>query len=228
MGSKLGVITIGQSPRDDMIPEMVEFIGEDVEILESGALDGLTLEEIEAFTIEKDDYVLVSKLRNRNSVKFAERHILARLQESIDKLENQDVDLILFICTGVFPDIFKSKVPILYPQKIIHGLVPNLLDKGKLAVITPDKDQLEQSKDKWEEVVSNVEVVSASPYTKEDELSKAIEILKDSDANIIVMDCMGYTALMKKRVAEETGKMVVLSKTIVARVIGEILSKGKI
>src|SRR5699024_6083410 len=129
------------------------------EVLQSGALDGLILEEIEAFTIGKDDYVLVSKLRDGSSVKFAERHILTRLQKCIDKLESQGVDIILFICTGVFPDGFKSNVPILYPQKIIHGVVPNLLDKGKLAVITPDKDQLKQSKEKWEEVVSNVEVV---------------------------------------------------------------------
>src|SRR5699024_12551875 len=99
-----------------MIPEMIEFLGEDVEVLQSGALDGLILEEIEAFTIGKDDYVLVSKLRDGSSVKFAERHILTRLQKCIDKLESQGVDIILFICTGVFPDGFKSNVPILYPQ----------------------------------------------------------------------------------------------------------------
>ncbi|WP_347354358.1 AroM family protein [Acetoanaerobium noterae] len=103
--------------------------------------------------------------------------------------------------------------------------MPNLLYKGKLAIITPDKDQEKQSEDKWKEVVSQVEVVSASPYTEEDELSEAIDILKDSHANIIVMDCMGYTGEMKKRVSKETGKMVVLSRTIVARVVGEILNR---
>lgn len=224
MKRKLGAITIGQSPRDDVIPEMMEFIGDDIEVLQAGALDGLTFEEVEKLPIEKDDYVLVSKLRDGNSVKFAERHILPRLQQCIDKLEDEGVDLILFVCTGVFPDISKSSVPLLYPQKIIHGVVPNLLDKGKLAVITPDKDQIKQSEEKWEEVVSNVEVVVASPYTKEDQFPEAINILKDSDANIVVMDCMGYTGKMKRRVSEETGKMVVLSRTIVARVIGEILN----
>ncbi len=224
MKRKLGVITIGQSPRDDVIPEMVEFIGKDIEVLQAGALDGLTLEEIEKFTPEKDDYVLVSKLRDGSSVKFAERYILPRLQKCIDKLENEGADIILFICTGVFPDIFKSTVSILYPQKIIHGIVPNLLDGGKLAVITPDKDQVVQSQEKWKEVVPNVEAVAASPYTKEDELSEAIDILKDSGADIIVMDCMGYTGEMKRRVSEETGKMVILSRTIVARIIGEILN----
>ncbi|WP_347354356.1 AroM family protein [Acetoanaerobium noterae] len=117
MKRKLGAITIGQSPRDDVIPEMIELLGDDIEVLQAGALDGLTLEEIEKFTPEKGDYVLVSKLRDGSSVKFAERHILPRLQECIDKLENEGADIILFICTGVFPDIFESTVPILYPQK---------------------------------------------------------------------------------------------------------------
>ena len=224
MKQKLGVITIGQSPRDDVVPEMKEFLGENVEIIQSGALDGLEREEIEEFKPEEGDYVLISKLRDGSSVKFSEGHILPRLQDCIDKLEDKGVDIILFICTEVFPDIFKSTVPVLYPQKIIHGVVPNLLDKGKLAIITPDKDQIKQSQEKWGEIVSNVEVVSASPYTEVDEFPEAIDILRDSDASIVVMDCMGYTGKMKERVVKETDKMVVLSRTIVARILGEILN----
>lgn len=42
MKKKIGAITIGQSPRIDVIPEMQEILGENVIILEAGALDGLT------------------------------------------------------------------------------------------------------------------------------------------------------------------------------------------
>lgn len=224
MKRKLGAITIGQSPRDDVIPEMIPFLGSDVEVIQAGALDGLTREEIEKFEPEKGDYVLVSKLRDGSNVRFAERHILPRLQNCIDKLEKENVDIILFICTGVFPDVFKSKVPIIYPQKIIHSIVPNLLDKRNLAIITPDKSQVLQSKKKWDETGLDVKVVAASPYSKEDEFPNAIDILKEEYIDIIVMDCMGYTQDMKNKVEKGTGKMVVLSRTIVARVLGEILS----
>ena len=37
------------------------------------------------------------------------------------------------------------------------------------------------------------------------------------------MDCIGYTQNMKERVAKGTGKPVVLARTIVARVVGELL-----
>ncbi len=87
MKRKLGTITIGQSPRDDVIPEMLPYLGENVEVIQAGALDGLTYEEILEFEPKEGDYVLVSKLRDGRSVKFAEKHILPRLQNCIDKLE---------------------------------------------------------------------------------------------------------------------------------------------
>ena len=50
---KIGMITIGQSPRIDIVPEMREVLGADVEILEAGALDGLTLEEVKKILPEE-------------------------------------------------------------------------------------------------------------------------------------------------------------------------------
>ena len=40
---KVGGITIGQSPRADMVPEILEILGPQVEVVEGGALDGLVL-----------------------------------------------------------------------------------------------------------------------------------------------------------------------------------------
>lgn len=223
MKRRLGAITIGQSPRDDVIPEMVEILGENVVVLESGALDGLDYEQILEFEPKEDDYVLVSRLNDGRHVRFGEKHILPRLQDCVDKLEAEGADVILFICTGIFPDIFKSKKPILYPQRILHAVIPSLVNKGKLAVITPDKDQVEQSSKKWSETGVDVIVVPASPYAEEDELASAILKLKNEDIDIIILDCIGYNQEMKKRVAEATGKPVILARTMVARVIAEIM-----
>lgn len=225
MKKKLGVITIGQSPRTDVISEMTPYLGENVEIVQAGALDGLTYEEILEFKPKEDDYVLVSKLKDGRSVKFSERYILSRLQDCIDKLESKGIELILFICTGVFPDIFVSSKPILYPQKILHGVVPNLLGKGKLAVITPDNEQIIQTQEKWGEAGTEVIVMSSSPYSIEDELPYTIaQLKKEKDIDIIVMDCIGYDQDMKKRVFEGVGKPVILARTMIARLVGEILN----
>lgn len=46
---KIGAITVGQTPRTDLIPEMEPILGESIEIIQMGGLDGLTKEEIAAF-----------------------------------------------------------------------------------------------------------------------------------------------------------------------------------
>ena len=37
------MLTIGQSPRDDILPGVKEILGKGVEIVEAGALDGKTM-----------------------------------------------------------------------------------------------------------------------------------------------------------------------------------------
>ncbi len=62
-------------------------------------------EEIAELCCPKGDYVLVSGLKDGSSVTFAERHILPRLQQAIDEMEEAGCRLILFFCTGKFPEL---------------------------------------------------------------------------------------------------------------------------
>ena len=45
---RLGAVTIGQSPRTDIIPDLRTVLGAEVEIVEAGALDELAPDEIRA------------------------------------------------------------------------------------------------------------------------------------------------------------------------------------
>lgn len=46
MNQRVGMITVGQSPRDDIVPNMSQVLGANIEVFENGALDGLSMEEI--------------------------------------------------------------------------------------------------------------------------------------------------------------------------------------
>ena len=46
MKPRVGMITVGQSPRDDIVPNMSQVLGANIEVIEKGALDGLSTEEI--------------------------------------------------------------------------------------------------------------------------------------------------------------------------------------
>ncbi len=50
----VGLITIGQAPRVDMVPEMTEWLGP-VRTIERGALDGMTPDGIAAFYPSPDE-----------------------------------------------------------------------------------------------------------------------------------------------------------------------------
>ena len=60
---KIGALTIGQSPRNDLIPEIEAFF-KGAEIIQLGALDGLSKEQIADLAPSGDDEILVSKLKD--------------------------------------------------------------------------------------------------------------------------------------------------------------------
>ena len=215
---KIGAITVGQSPRVDVTPDLWPIFGPNVELIEAGGLDGLSREEIETFVPEEGDYVLVSRLKDGSSVTFAERYVLPRLQQCIDRLEEEGVRLILFFCTGDFPDNFRHKVPLIFPNQILFGLVP-VLCAGKLAAVTPSEKQLGQSQKKWGGYGLEVKSYAASPYGEMEAVEAAAREIAKTDADLVLLDCIGYTAEMKRMVAKITGKNVILSRTILARAV---------
>lgn len=222
MKYKLGAITIGQSPRTDVIPEMLPHLGPDVEVIQAGALDGLEYEDILKMSPQEGDYILVSSLRDGRCVKFAERHILPRLQTCIDKLEREGADIIVFICTGTFPDVFRSTRPLIYPQKILHSVVPLLTKTRKIGVVIPDSDQIDQTVEKWSGSGLVAFPAPFSPYEEPSLTQTGLENLKKGDIDLIVMDCIGYTNSMKEQIARVTEKPVILARTLVARILGEM------
>lgn len=220
---KVGAVTIGQSPREDVIQDLLPLMAGQVELIQAGALDGLTREDIQAFAPGPEDYVLISRLRDGSSVMFAERYILPRLQQCIDHLEKQGAELILFLCTGDFPGVFHSKVPLIFPCKVLNRLVPALASRGKIAVVVPTPQQVAQSEKKWKQYVRESIAIPASPYGSQEELDAAARAVSEMDVDLVVMDCIGYHTGMKERFRKLSGKQVILSRTLAVRAMMELL-----
>ena len=131
--------------------------------------------------------------------------------------------LIMMFCTGSFPETLSTrKIPMIYPCELLNRLVPLMTKKSDIICMTPSPLQTEQCENKWKKYVDHVKAVSASPYGEWDALEKAAEEIKNSEADLIVLDCIGYTQEMKKMFAEKTGKKVVLPRTLLARVVSEL------
>lgn len=69
MAFKIDMVTIGQSPRTDITPELKKFISSDIEFLGKGALDGLTLDEVRKLEPKgANDVLLFTRVKDGTSV----------------------------------------------------------------------------------------------------------------------------------------------------------------
>ena len=222
MAKVLGTVTIGQSPRVDLIPEMQAVMGTDVQVIEAGALDGMTLDEVRAIAPGSGDQVLVTRMADGTAVKIAERHILSKMQDRIDGLAERGAQIIALVCTGEFPR-FRCDRLLVRPQRVLYNAVSGLAEGLSLGVLIPDQDQVGPAEARWHGAAARVKAYAASPYGAVEEVRRGAAILREWGAQLIAMDCIGYTLAMKAMVREEIGVPVVLARSIVARTIAEVM-----
>ncbi|MGC8949476.1 MAG: AroM family protein [Thermoprotei archaeon] len=223
--SKIGAITIGQSPRTDIMHDILKILPPNVKILEAGALDDLTPEEIKTNLLPQyKETPFVTRLRDGSEVKISKTKILPLIQSKIKYLESLGVELITILCSGEFPE-FSSSCPVLYPDKILKGIVSGVQYKGKSAVLIPAKEQIKYAKDKWSKYLKNLEVIAISPYTSkyEDFISLGKE-LGDRGIGFLIMDCVGYTMNHKELIKKVAPIMkIVTTRGVLARAIIEMI-----
>ena len=225
---RLGVVTIGQSPRDDLVPELVEWLPP-VRITERGALDGLSAAEIRGLAPsgEASHHVLTTRLADGSSVVLDHDAVIGRVQGAIDQLEQDGVDATLVVCTGEFPALVRRQ-PLLLAERLFVGGVAGICGAGDdavLGVVCPLAGQVAMSRHKWARVAGRVEVAVASPYDEDapDAVGAAAADLVARGASWLVLDCMGYTKAMRLA-ALAAGVPVLLARSVVGRLAGEVVA----
>lgn len=219
---KIGAVTIGQAPRTDVMEDLAGILQGDVELIQAGALDSLTLEEVKTLRPDGTGNTLVSRMRDGTGVMLQEQKILPLMQQRIHELEEQGVSAILIMCTGEFPETFVSRVPLIYPSKVICSVVAALNNISRIGIITPEEAQIEDIRKKWSPIVETVVPVQWNPYL-ESRSETAVSLLREAHVDLAVMDCFGYSSEMRDFAALAIGKPVILSRTMAARVLLEIV-----
>lgn len=224
MKRTVAAITIGQSPRADMTEEIFVRFPSDLAVVEYGVLDAYSFEEAQSrFAPEPHENVLVSRMRDGSQIRLAEEKIIAPLQACIEKAEDDGAAAVLLLCTGEFPS-FRHRVPLIAPMPLLHSTAKILADGKKIAIMVPDLDQAESAAERWRESGLEAQIVCASPYLDIGEIDRAAAPLRDSGASFLVMDCIGYTAQMKKLAGQASGLPVLLPRTLMAAVTAQFLS----
>jgi|Deesub1362A_J573_1020465.scaffolds.fasta_scaffold00001_423 protein AroM len=219
---KIGFITIGQSPRQDVINEIKNILELRIEVMECGVLDGYFPEKIRDIETTEGD-IFVTRLRNGRQVKISVKRALMGVRECIKKLE-EECHIIVILCTGEFPDIDSNRI-VIEPSKLLKNTVYSIISRGKIGVLIPSKEQVGIALEKWKrnKIEPVIEVMSPYEDVNENKIQDLSERFSQAHVDLIVLDCIGYNASLKERIRNITGLPVILPRTLIARTLEELL-----
>lgn len=221
----LGVVTIGQSPRADLAGELAAYLPTGTSVLERGALDNLTSSAIAALAPGADEDTLTSRLRNGESVVLDRQRLVPRLEAAISVLEQEGTDVNLLVCTGTFPPL-RHRRPLLDAEHLlVSGVSAVAHSGGPLGVVVPLPAQQDVLSMRWQRALgASVLVGNADPYADAaDAIPAAVGRLASQGARMALLDCMGYAEASRKAAAARAGIPVLLARSVVGRLAGEIL-----
>ncbi len=216
--SVIAAVTIGQAPRDDVVPEMRALVPE-AEWIQAGALDGLDRAALDRLAPSAADFPLVTRLSNGRSVVVGERAVLPCLQAAVRRLEPA-ADLVIVLCSGTFD--LQSAVPLIFPGRVLAACVSSFQAGTRLAVLTPLAAQVDAQRERWTRLGMSPSVHHADPYgaTDFDAVGRAA---RAAGAQLIVLDCIGYTGAMRAAVQAASGLPALLARTVAARLAAELV-----
>lgn len=226
-GATIGMLTIGQAPRDDVVPAMREFLPPGTRIVEHGALDGLSSAEIERFAARPGDVGIITRLQDGSSVLLSHDLILPQMQAKADLAVQEDgVDLLVILC-GADWSALRSERLIVNPGTLFPAIVGSLAAGKRLGIIKPSAGQIEKERARYAEAGIEATVTAASPYAGAERLTlarEAAEEIKAAGCELVWMTCVGMDREMRDVVASVTGVPVILAHALLARVLNELIS----
>ncbi|MCU5772070.1 AroM family protein [Erwiniaceae bacterium BAC15a-03b] len=224
MKQTLVTLTIGQSPRSDILPLLLEHMPEE-QIAHAGLLDGLTAAEVEQqFAPQADEKILVSRLQDGSQARLSAAKVEIGLQSKILALEEQGYQIILLLCTGEFGQLRASNALLLEPDRIIPPLIKSIVDSHQVGIVVPVQEQIREQASKWRHLSKVPCFAVASPYLSDDDtLSAAALSLKEQGADVVVLDCIGYHQYHRDFLQKLLEIPVLLSNVLVAKLAAELL-----
>ena len=226
-GQRIGMATIGQSPRDDVVPAMREYFPSGLKIIERGALDGLSYDETRPYWADAGTPGIVTKLRDGSSVLLSHAKILPVMQQAVDALvRDEGADLVVILC-GADWSALSSERLIVNPGTLFPAIISSLAAGRRLGIIKPDAGQVEKEQARYASLGIQATVTAASPYVGPQRLDlarEAAEQLRDAGCELVWMTCVGMDAPMRDVVAEVTGVPVVLAHALLARIVTELVA----
>lgn len=223
---KLAFATIGEAPRDDLVPYLRSKLPPDIEVEEDGVLNHLDEAQRQALNADDDSLHMVTRARDGRAYKLAYDRTVPEMQKVVDGLVARGADLVVILCGADWSPVTAS-VPVVNPGKLFPNLVQALGTGLKLGVIKPDEGQIPHTIQHYTSIGLDPIVTAASPYEADrlDRARRAAELLRDQGAELIWMTCVGMDEDMRDAVHEVLPRPTILARSVLARIIAELVGE---
>ncbi|WP_085124924.1 AroM family protein [Tistlia consotensis] len=213
-GTRVAFVTIGQAPRDDIVPEIVGMVGRPLTNAEFGALDGLDAAAIAAAAPAADEESLYTRLASGEHVVVAAGFVEQRTAELLERLDREGFDLIVLITTGLFGH-FATRTPLINGQRVVDAWLEALVvEDGRVGVVYPLKRQIAERHYLHSHGATIRNPRAAVLAGESGRLEEAARQL--GDCELILMHSVGYTEDEAQRIVALTGKPVVTARRVIA------------
>jgi protein AroM len=222
---RIGMATIGQSPRDDLVPYMQQVFTKPVEVIQKGACDDLSASEIAALGPLPGEVGIVSRLRDGSETMLSHTKVLPRMQAAVEDLVADGAQFLVILC-GADWSALKSSRLIVNPGKLFPSIISALARGRRLGIIKPSAGQVEKEREKYAQLGIEAVVTAASPYGGEARLEavrEAAHFLRSRDVDLVWMTCVGMDIAMRIEVEKIVDRPIVFARTILSKVIDELI-----
>lgn len=217
MWKKLGALTVGQSPRPDLVHDILSLCPQ-TEIVHAGALDGLEPGDIPAAS---GHYPILTRLNSGQVVSVERDDLLPLLQNRVNELEETEVDAVLVMCTGDFSDL-ASRKPLIIPHEVFTGAIGWMRPEGRVGIICPVEGQRRAAEEKWRRAGLDPIVVIASPFSETD-MRKAGCALQDVPLSMVILDCYGHGQRAKEELSSMVNCPILSMRSVVVGILAQFL-----
>ena len=200
---KIGVLTIGQSPRPDLVSPLIQQLPEGCDLIQIGALDGLTKTSLPP--IDDATYPLTTRMRDGSLVMIEEAFLATRLQQVLNELEAIGVTATILLCAGTFAGL-KGTRPLFKPF-VVGRRVLDTLGLNRIGLIAPIKEQEIPIRQRWQAAGFQPTVWTANLALQDKTFSQQLhEQIEANQLQCIVLDYVGHPV---SQVAELRKKIVI-------------------
>jgi len=214
-------ITLGRSPRNDIMPEMLSLLDLEIDVIQVGVLDKLSQDEIDGLLAQEGEDSLSTYLSENIRVVLSKSGVRKRVEAILSAIAPNSCELVVLLSTGLLRD-FQCPCPMMNAQRAVETAIVSLSSHNQtIGLIHP----LQRQVDEIDIPVLNKYNVSASHALEGDRDSLARAVMEVADSDVIVLHSVSYTEADRDIVAQTSRKPVLLARRIIGMSIRLMLQQ---